>query len=124
MTRLIVRLGVALLTFLVSLGVTGIVVGPYAESRNRETVLEADLRDMRRAIDQYTADEGHLPSSLEALVSNGYLMRIPIDPITGAADWKVDIEEDMVPRRGGAGVVDVHSAAPGVGSDRIPYMEY
>ncbi len=37
---------------------------------------------MRDGIDQYYADKGKYPASLDSLVSDGYLRKIPDDPIT------------------------------------------
>ena len=45
-------------------------------------VLRTNLFRMRDAIDQYYADKGKYPSSLDALVSEGYMRSIPEDPIT------------------------------------------
>src|ERR1043165_6056474 len=47
----------------------------------RETVLKDDLFNMRKLLDQYAADKGKLPGSLDDLVSAGYLREIPVDPI-------------------------------------------
>src|SRR5437879_10377061 len=55
----------------------------------RETVLHDDLFKMRSLIDQYAADKGKLPQSLEDLVTAGYLRELPIDPITDKKDWNV-----------------------------------
>ena len=52
----------------------------------KESVLHTDLFRMRDAIDQYYADKGKYPSSLDSLVSDGYLRKIPEDPITKSAD--------------------------------------
>ena len=52
----------------------------------QEAVLKSDLFRMRDAIDQYYADKGNYPSSLQVLVSDGYLRRIPDDPFTRSAD--------------------------------------
>src|SRR5207244_4312948 len=49
----------------------------------RETVLRDDLYKMRSLLDQYGADKGKLPQSLDELVSSGYVRELPIDPITG-----------------------------------------
>src|SRR4026209_308024 len=55
----------------------------------REAVLKTDLFDLRDAIDQYYADKNQYPGSLDALVTDGYLRRIPVDPFTNAADsWQ------------------------------------
>src|SRR5213080_4655608 len=53
----------------------------------RETVLKDDLHKLRDLIDQYSADKGKLPQSLDDLVSSGYLRQKPIDPITEKDDW-------------------------------------
>src|SRR6266705_6118195 len=55
----------------------------------RETVLRDDLYKMRSLLDQYGADKGKLPQSLDELVSSGYVRELPIDPITGQKDWAV-----------------------------------
>jgi hypothetical protein len=44
--------------------------------------------------------------------------------MTGQKDWVVDMGEDTLSREGGSGVVDVHSAAGGEGSDGMAYKEY
>ena len=44
---------------------------------SRESVLKEDLFRIRDAIDQYYADKGQYPSTLDALVSDGYLRKIP-----------------------------------------------
>ena len=56
--------------------------------RAEESVLRTDLFRMRDAIDQYYADKNKYPASLEALVTDGYLRRVPktrsrIPPIRG-----------------------------------------
>ena len=48
----------------------------------RESVLKDDLFQMRKMIDQYAADKGKLPQSLDDLVNDGYLRELPVDPIT------------------------------------------
>ena len=37
---------------------------------------------MRDAIDQFYADKGQYPSTLDALVSDGYMRKVPDDPFT------------------------------------------
>ena len=54
----------------------------------RETVLKENLWQMRRAIDQYSADKGRLPSSVQDLVDAQYLRDLPIDPISEKAEWQ------------------------------------
>jgi general secretion pathway protein G len=57
-----------------------------APIRAREAVIRADLYELRSCIDQHLADKGMYPESLQALVDNGYLRYIPIDPFSGTAD--------------------------------------
>ena len=49
----------------------------------RESVLRDDLHQMRKLIDQFAADKGRLPQSLDDLVSEGYMREVPVDPFTG-----------------------------------------
>jgi len=57
-----------------------------APIKAREAVIRADLYQMRSCIDQYLADKGHYPDSLEALVDAGYLRFLPADPFTHTSD--------------------------------------
>src|SRR5512132_2959376 len=60
----------------------------------REAVLRDDLYKMRSLLDQYAADKGKLPQSLEELVTARYMRELPVDPITGEKDWSVVSGED------------------------------
>ena len=75
-------------------------------------------------IDQYAVDQGSLPSSLDDLVLKAYIREVPIDPITGKADWDVDIGESSIGVTLSRGVIDVHSHAPGNSSDGVSYRDY
>ena len=78
--------------------------------KTQEATLKTNLFRMRDAIDQYYADKGKYPSSLDALVSDQYLRKIPDDPITrSATTWQV-----VAPADSGKGrVYDVRSGASG-----------
>ena len=90
----------------------------------REAVLRDDLFKMRTLIDQYAADKGKLPQSLDELVSAGYMREVPIDPFTDNKDWSPTTGEDPNSSTGEQGLTDIHSASPEVGSDGKPYSEY
>src|SRR6202140_4580562 len=77
----------------------------------RETVLHDDLFKMRSLIDQYAADKGKLPQSLDDLVTEHYLREVPKDPITDNKDWTVVTGEDPYSTEGSSGVTDVHSSS-------------
>ena len=90
----------------------------------RETMLHYDLDTMRKLIDQYAADKGKLPQSLDELVISGYMREVPKDPITDNADWNTVSGEDPYSTEGGTGIIDVHSSSSEVGTDGKPYSEY
>src|SRR5678815_4352649 len=48
----------------------------------REAVLREDLYNFRKLLDQYAADKGKLPQSLDELISEHYMRDMPVDPIT------------------------------------------
>ena len=89
----------------------------------REASLRDDLHQMRKLIDQYGADKGRLPQSLDDLVTSGYLGKIPPDPMTGQADWIVVAGEDPNSSEGGQGIVSVCSASGDTSSDGSPYND-
>lgn len=115
---------VMVMTIIVVLAAVSVTSYQHIQLKARETILKEDLRTMRKMIDQYAADKEKLPQSLDDLVNAQYMRDVPIDPITGQKDWVVDMGDDTVSRDGGTGVVDVHSAAAGEGSDGIAYQDY
>mgnify|MGYP003344223421 CR=1 FL=1 len=100
--------------------------GPNSVQAAKEAVLKADLFLMRDAIDQYYADKGTYPASLQSLVSEGYLRRIPDDPITRSADsWTTtNAEFDPGAATGSTGIYDVKSGADGVALDGSRYVDW
>ena len=102
--------------------------------RAAESVLLSDLRTFRDVIDQYKGDQGNYPPTLQALVEEGYLRSIPMDPITKSVDtWVVvyeEIDPDMIPgetefgEEGQPGIIDVHSGAAELSLDGTPYGEW
>jgi general secretion pathway protein G len=77
----------------------------------KEATLREDLYTMRKMIDQYAADKGKLPQSLDDLKSAGYIHDIPIDPMTEAADWQPEFGDDVSSTESSQGLVNVHSAS-------------
>ncbi|MEO7538726.1 MAG: type II secretion system protein [Pyrinomonadaceae bacterium] len=90
----------------------------------RETVLKENLWQIRRAIDQYTADKGKLPSSVDDLVSGKYLREMPVDPIMERPEWKEIQGEDINSNDAGEGLKDVQSLAEGEDSNGVEYSKY
>jgi general secretion pathway protein G len=94
--------------------------------RTEEATLKTDLFHMRDAIDQYFADKGKYPASLDALVSDGYLRKIPEDPITkSSTSWEtVPAEPDPGNPSAEPGVYNVKSGAPGTALDGSNYSDW
>lgn len=90
----------------------------------RETVLRDDLRKMRSLIDQFAADKGRLPQSLEEIASEGYMREIPTDPFTGQKEWAITTGEDPNSLEGQQGMTDVHSVSADISSEGTPYSEW
>jgi general secretion pathway protein G len=90
----------------------------------RETILSYDLDTMRKLIDQYAADKGKLPQSLDDLVTAGYMREVPKDPITDNKDWNIVTGDDPYSTEGGTGITDVHSSSSEVSTSGTPYSEW
>jgi general secretion pathway protein G len=89
----------------------------------KETVLKDNLRDLRKIIDQYTADKKKAPQSLQDLVDAGYFRQLPIDPITNSnSTWEPATDTAVAaPDQTESGIVDVHSGSPAISSEGTPY---
>lgn len=90
----------------------------------RETMLRYDLDTMRKLIDQYAADKGKLPQTLDELVTAGYMRDVPTDPITDNKDWNIVTGDDPYSTEGGTGITDVHSSSSEVSTSGTPYSEW
>ena len=90
----------------------------------REAVLKDDLRKMRSLIDQFAADKGRLPQSLDELATEGYMRDVPVDPFTGQKDWAITTGEDPNSLEGAQGITDVHSASAETSTEGTPYSEW
>lgn len=90
----------------------------------REAVLRDDLTRMRSLIDQFAADKGRLPQSLDELASEGYMREVPVDPFTNQKDWAISTGEDPNSTDGQSGMTDVHSSSAEVSTEGTPYSEW
>jgi len=123
-------------------------MGRVAVRRQREIELRRELRIMRRAIDQYklAVDQGQIggtdvklgsegyPEDLETLVKGvkrvgtvdrklKFLRRIPVDPMTGTAEWGLRCYQDDPDSTSWCGdnVWDVYSKSTAKGLDGTTY---
>lgn len=120
--------------------------------RQREVELRRVLREMRDAIDRFkdAADQGMIPSTELKPGSEGYppdleslvegvsvandasgrklklLRRIPIDPMTGEAEWGLRSYQDRPDTTswGGQNVYDVRSLSTGTALDGTKYRDW
>ena len=113
----------SLIVILATIGMT-----QYRNSRTyaSESVLKTDLFRMRDAIDQYYADKGQYPAALDALVSEGYLRKLPDDPFTkNSTSWQtVPAEPDPNNPTAESGVYDVKSGSEATALDGTKYSEW
>jgi general secretion pathway protein G len=120
-------------------------IARFQVKREKERELRRDLWEMRDAIDRYkdAADKGafvtkadsfNYPPDLESLV-NGvdvqtkkvkFLRRIPIDPMTGTAEWSLRSNQDDPGSDsfGGQNVFDVHSKSTATALDGTKYSTW
>ena len=124
--------GFTLIELLIVIAIIGILAGMAVAQlrttpqRAREAVLKEDLYAIRDVIDQYFADKGKYPESLDALVEEGYLRRLPVDPITESAEtWQtVQAEATDEDTEGAGGIIDVKSGADGQSLDGTSYSDW
>ncbi len=91
----------------------------------KEAVLKENLFRLRDLIDQYYVDKGQYPASLDSLVEDGYLRKLPVDPITQSSDWvPVFAEPDPDRPNDQPGVYDVKSASEQQSLTGTPYNEW
>lgn len=113
--------GFTLIEIIIVFTLIGILVGlgipqyKYATKRANEAVLKEDLFQMRLLINQYYADKQKYPSSLQTLVDEGYLYKIPEDPITKSSETWVEVRETLTDENillvVEPGIVDVFSGS-------------
>jgi len=133
---------VAILAILASAAVP---LARFKIQRERERELHRDLWEMRDAIDHYkdAADKGafqtkldsqNYPPDLETLVKGvdvqskkvRFLRKIPIDPMTGKAEWGLRSMQDdpKSDSYGGQSVFDVYSKSTGTALDGTKYSDW
>jgi len=123
-------------------------VSRYAGKRQKELELRYDLRLMRNAIDKYKqySDAGLIqvdlgtegyPKTLDILVAGvdqigqihkklKFLRRVPVDPMTGKAEWGMRSLQDEATSAewGGQDVYDVYSLSRDRGIDKSLYRDW
>jgi general secretion pathway protein G len=117
----------------------------FRAQREKERELRYDLWQMRDAIDRYKdaadkhafqtkVDSDNYPPDLETLVKGvdaqgkklKFLRRIPVDPMTGKAEWNLRSMQDEPSSDswGGQNVFDVASKSQGTAIDGTKYADW
>src|ERR1700676_4238257 len=123
-------------------------IAKYTVVRSKESELHRDLREMRDAIDRYkdAADRNQIrveigsegyPPDLETLVKGvqlgagsdrkiRFLRKIPVDPMTGQAEWGLRAVQDDPDSTswGGKNVFDVYSKSTATALDGTKYLDW
>ena len=93
--------------------------------RAKESVLKNNLFTLRTVIDNYTYDKEKAPQSLQDLVSDGYLKKMPLDPITNTDQWKIVMEDaSQAINQSEPGIFDIHSNSDKMSLDGTSYSEW
>lgn len=135
-------------SILIVLSTAALPIAKYSIMHRKEAELRRDLREMRDAIDRYkdaadrnlirveVGSEGY-PPDLDTLVKGvqlgagtdrkiRFLRRIPVDPITGQAEWGLRAVQDDADSTswGGKNVFDVYSKSQATATDGTRYADW
>ena len=93
--------------------------------RAKESVLKNNLFTMRTVIDNYSYDKGKAPQNLQDLVTEGYLQKLPVDPMTGNNQtWRTVMEDaSQSVSQSEPGIFDVHSGSDQKSLEGTPYSD-
>jgi general secretion pathway protein G len=100
--------------------------------RAKEAALKENLYVLRNVIDQYFTDKGKYPDSLQTLVDDGYIRKIPVDPMTESDTTWVEEQAAGAEKGGDAdaggddqgGIGDVHSGSDATALDGTAYSDW
>jgi general secretion pathway protein G len=94
--------------------------------RAKESVLKNNLFTLRTCIDNYTYDKQKAPQTLQDLVTEGYLQKLPIDPMTGSNQGWRTIMEDATQsvNQTEPGIFDVRSSSDKMSLDGTAYADW
>jgi general secretion pathway protein G len=125
------RFGFTLIELMIVMAIIAVLMAVaipiYSRSiqRAKESVLKNNLFTLRTVIDEYTYDKQKAPQNLDDLVSDGYLRTVPIDPMTGAADWKTIMEDATnTVNQTEPGIFDVRSVSDKTSLEGSPYSDW
>lgn len=112
---------IELVVVLMLVSILAAIVAPMVGSsitRAKESALRENLYLLRKTIDDFYADKGRYPETLEQLVEQRYVRGIPRDPVS-ETEWALVYTKDE-PR----GIADIHSMSNQVSHDGSAYAEW
>jgi general secretion pathway protein G len=125
------RRGYTLIELIIVMAIISILVSVavpmYQKSllRTKESMLHSHLFTLRTVIDEYTFDKKKAPTTLQDLVSEGYLRAVPIDPITGNDNWRVINEDSLIAvDQTQPGIYNVQSLSDLTSLEGTPYSQW
>jgi general secretion pathway protein G len=93
--------------------------------RSKESLLHSNLQTLRIVIDEYTFDKKKAPTTLQDLVSEGYLRAVPIDPMTGNDNWRTINEDSLIAvDQTQPGIYNVRSLSDLTSLELTPYSQW
>ena len=125
------RRGYTLIELIIVMAIISILVSiavpMYQKSllRTKESMLHSHLFTLRTVIDEYTFDKKKAPTTLQDLVSEGYLRAVPIDPITGNDNWRTINEDSLIAvDQTQPGIYNVQSLSDLTSLEGTPYSQW
>lgn len=110
------------LTLIAMLAGLAVPVVSKSIQRSKAATLKEDLFVLRKTINDFYADHGSYPESLDDLVSQGYIRTIPVDPMTNSSDtW---VTERATGEEGNGGIKDIRSGHQGDAPDGTHYENW
>jgi general secretion pathway protein G len=138
-----VEAGFTLIELLIVIAIIGILASMavvqlrQTPKRAKEAALRQNLYVLRNCIDQYFTDKGKYPANLQALVDDGYIRRIPVDPMTDSDTSWVEEQAQADVKSGGdnaastaaddpaqSGIADVKSGSTEAALDGTRYNDW
>ena len=120
---------IELMIVMAIIGILAVVAVPSyvtAVKHANEAALKEDLFVLRGAIDSYTMDKQKAPQTLEDLTQEGYLKKIPEDPMTHSnTTWVTDSSDSLYSLdQTDPGIDDIHSSSTETGSHGQQYSTW
>ncbi len=123
--------GFTLIELLIVMSIVGILAAisvpnyKWGIIKAKESVLREDLYNLRTTIDQFYADQGKYPDSLQEIVDKKYLRDLPKDPFTNSKEsWTIVAPPTDEGQVVNGSVYDVHSGSDVIGTNSVPYNEW